>query len=301
MKVKSAKIQKKKNKKWIVIVLFSFTFLFIFHLMRLQAKNKMDFRKVSIYSWNIEDVNDAMLIEICDELNINTFYQAISADNLNTDEWKKLLKELTEKGIDCYLLQGNPKQAYEEGAESMKEVVNKVKKFNDENEYKIKGIVWDVEFYLDKTQYQEESKKNCFERYYKNMLEIYDYAKQREIETVQVIPYWLDTEIGEEALERLIKNTCDSIEVMNYYKQRAKEHIRNEIDYAKKYDKEIVTIAELQEADGVSVIDKISFYQDGLESCQKEIKEILDTYDYEKLGYAYHYYKYLKILYENQK
>lgn len=295
--MKIIKKRVRKNRKRRNVLLISLIVLLIFLALNVQAK---DLKRIGVYSWNIDDVEINKLREMAKKLDINAFYQYIKIDDLESDKAEKLLNGLINERIDFYLLQGTPEQAYEPNVISMKKVIDKVVKFNQENGNVIKGIVWDVEFYLEEKQYQNENKAKAFENYYKNMKILYEYAKEKKIEIVQVIPYWLDTVIGNTELEAFIRDTCDSIEVMNYYKEKSIEHIENEYIYAKKYDKSIVTISELQEADGTSVTEKITFYSDGLEKCHKNVEEIIEYYNYEKFGYAYHYYKYLEILYENE-
>ena len=298
MKIIKRRVRKNRKKSNVLLILFVFLLivLLIFLVLKVQAK---DLKRIAVYSWNIDDIEINKLQEMARKLDINALYQYIKIDNLKSEKIKKLLEGLKSKKINFYLLQGTPEQAYESDVTSMKTVIDKVVNFNQENGNIIKGIVWDVEFYLEEKQYQNENKAKAFEYYYQNMKILYEYAKGKKIEIVQVIPYWIDTVIGNTELEAFIRDTCDSIEVMNYYKEKSIEHIKNEYMYAQKYDKSIVTISELQEEDGIAVTEKITFYSDGLENCHKNVEKILEYYNYEKFGYAYHYYKYLKILYEN--
>ena len=51
-----------------------------------------------------------------------------------------------------------------------------------------------------------------------------------------------------------------------------------------------------QDESVVSIVPEVTFYGDGIEACKEDMEKILKEYKYDKLGYAYHYYKYLKIL-----
>ena len=223
--MKIIKKRVRKNRKRRNVLLISLIVLLIFLALNVQAK---DLKRIGVYSWNIDDVEINKLREMAKELDINAFYQYIKIDDLESDKAEKLLNGLINERIDFYLLQGTPEQAYEPNVISMKKDIDKVVKFNQENGNVIKGIVWDVEFYLEEKQYQNENKAKAFENYYKNMKILYEYAKEKKIEIVQVIPYWLDTVIGNTKLEAFIRDTCDSIEVMNYYKEKSIEHIKNE-------------------------------------------------------------------------
>lgn len=291
---------KHKRKKIILIVILSIIFFIMFY-SEVRQDNEVKFeRKCSVYSWNIEDIDYEELEVIFEDLKINSLYQYIKKERINSLEIQNLSQKMYYMGVDLYLLAGAPSYAYDDEIIAMKSIIDEVVVFNNSNEYKIKGIVFDVEFYLDEKRYNKNSKDDCFEIYYNNMKKAYEYAKNKEVEFITVIPYWIDTEFSENKLEDLIANTCDGVEVMNYYKSKSKKHIENEIKYAKQYDKEIVTISELQDESVTSIVPEITFYNDGLTACKTDMENILKKYEYDKLGYAYHYYKYLNILYKNE-
>lgn len=246
----------------------------------------------------METINYEELKEVTNSLKINSFYQYVSRNNINNNkDLKNLVKYLDSINIDTYLLCGSPSYAYDDGLDKMKNIIDEVVKFNTENSKKINGIVFDVEFYLESNHYNDNTKKECYKSYLNNMNNAYEYSRGKDIEFIIVIPYWLDTTFGYEELENLICSACDSVEIMNYYKSKSIEHVENEINIARKYDKNIVTISELQEADGNSITDKITFYNDGLSKCKDDMENILNHYDYDKLGYAYHEYNSLIKLY----
>lgn len=287
---------KHKRKKIVLIIILIIIFFIAFQPTIIKDSERKFERKCSVYSWNMEDINYEELETISRELKINSFYQYTKKEKINSYEFANLLENLYLMGVNLYILAGAPSYAYDDEINNMKNIIDEVAIFNNNNEHKISGIVFDVEFYLEKSRYNLDTKEECFKIYYNNMKKAYEYAKSKEIKIALVIPYWLDTEFGENELEKIIKNTCDSVEVMNYYKNKSIEHIENEVKYAKKYDKEIVTVSELQDESVVSIVPEVTFYGDGIEACKEDMEKILKEYKYDKLGYAYHYYKYLKIL-----
>lgn len=289
---------KHKRKKIVLIVILIIIFVIICQPSVIQDSDEKFERKCSLYSWEVADVDYNKLESICEDLKINCFYQYVPTRQINTKEIEMLVEKLYLMDVKFYLLVGEHEYAYDQQMFDMESIIDEVVVFNQNNEIKIEGIVFDVEFYLDEYKYNSNSKRDCFEDYYNNMKNAYDYSRNKDIEFITVIPYWLDTEIGESELEKLIKNACDTVEVMNYYKSKTIEHIENETKFAKKYNKEIVTISELQDENVKSIVPEITFFYDGLKNCRKSMEKILQRYKYDKMGYAYHYYKYVKILYE---
>ena len=81
---------------------------------------------------------------------------------------------------------------------------------------------------------------------------------------------------------------------MNYTKDTMLEGISKEIELAKKYNKQIENIAELQAPnDNNSVTDEDTFYNDGIEACLEKFNQIEQKYNYNNLGFSYHYYPYI--------
>lgn len=288
-----------KKKKGYIIAFLLILIYIIIQVTYIVAKEN-DKMRISVYSWHIDKVDCQEFKSISKDLDINSFYQYMPALEINTSEtFNNLVNDLKKFGVKTYLLTGTPNQVYDEEIIELKKLIDEVEKYNINNDVKLEGIVLDAEFYLDE-KYNKENKEGCFLDYYNNVKKAYEYAKKKNIKFILVIPYWLDTTFGVDKLEILIKDSCDSIEVMNYYKQKTKEHIKSEIELAKKYNKSIVTISELQKAnEEEAVTTQITFYTDGLQACTEDMKLILKEYNYNKLGYAYHYYDYLIELYNN--
>lgn len=296
------KMQKiKKKVYWIIF--FLIIICATAHVTYIIAKENSE-KRIGIYSWNIENINYDELKEISSNLGVNSFYQYMSYKKINSDEsFKTLVNYLDTIDVSTYLLAGTPEYAYDEDINILKSIIDEVAIYNLNNDVKLHGILYDVEFYLD-DRYSGEKEQECFEIYYKNMKKAYEYSKEKGIKFILVLPYWIDTKFGNENLEKLIRDACDSVEIMNYYKNKSTEHIALEVEYAKKYKKSIVTISELKAPDDKgSVTEKITFYNDGLSVCNENMKNVSKNCNYNKMGYAYHYYIYLRELYyrENVK
>lgn len=294
---------KKNGKKkrifcWIIFLCVIFLELScISNYIQCVSKNR-----IGVYSWRMDKINYGEVKKLVKDLEINSFYQYVPVSQINSNkEFTEFVDFLDSVDVDTYFLCGAPKYGYDDEILEIKKIVDAVYKYNLNNKTKLHGIVLDAEFYLD-NRYKTEDKRTCFEIYCKNMKKAHEYSKEKGIELILVIPYWLDTEFGDEGLEMLIRDACDSIEVMNYYKAKSYEHIKSEVEFAQKYDKSIVTISELQEAnDDNTITEEITFYKDGLVASRNDMLNILQKYKYDKFGYAYHYYDYLIELYDRDE
>jgi len=153
------------------------------------------------------------------------------------------------------------------------------------------GIAIDSEFHTTE-EYEnasEEMKANMFKEYVDSMKSAYSYAKEKNLKYVACIPTWYDL-LNEEQLENLVKDGCDYIQLMNYEKENMVKAMAKEVELAKKYNKPIESIAELQPTGYNGVTDDITFYNDGVEACIEKFKEIDQTYKYDLLTFSYHYY-----------
>ena len=106
-------------------------------------------------------------------------------------------------------------------------------------------------------------------------------VKEENLELILAIPYWFD-HISTDLLEELIQNT-DGISVMNYIPDKTSENIKEEIQYAKKYQKQINTIYEIDKNNEIT-----------LKEIEKDYQEIKKENQLKSLGIAYHYYKTMK-------
>ena len=114
------------------------------------------------------------------------------------------------------------------------------------------------------------------------------------------MPVWLDS-LDEEILEEIIKLDYDHIAYMNYNKKNALENISKEVELAKKYNKKIVNIAELQNPDKhKGLLESETFYNDGIIVCNQKLTQILNKYNYNNLGISYHEYNSLVELMEKE-
>ena len=101
-------------------------------------------------------------------------------------------------------------------------------------------------------------------------------------------------------LEKLISYACDGVAVMNYNRRDEYGQMAMEVGFAREYGKEILCIYELQKP-GKHELEEINTYaNEGLKALWKSRERLEKQFGYDKLGFAYHYYKPLKEMLEGE-
>ena len=134
---------------------------------------------------------------------------------------------------------------------------------------------------IERDEIIEEFELDSFKDYVEEIKKTYSYTQEENLELILAIPYWFD-HISTDLLEELIQNT-DGISVMNYIPDKTSENIKEEIQYAKKYQKQINTIYEIDKNNEIT-----------LKEIEKDYQEIKKENQLKTLGIAYHYYKTMK-------
>ena len=137
----------------------------------------------------------------------------------------------------------------------------------------------------------DENADAYFPVYVENCKHVYQVAQSYGIPVEICIPYWWDSAYGfDEGLEDLIANACDSVAVMNYYKAGKEiKHIADELALCEKYDKPIVNITEMQAPGTHGLTENNTYYNDGVDAVEAMWSDMEAYFDYDKLGYSYHY------------
>ena len=248
----------------------------------------------STFIWNVDSVNLSKLNTQVERLGINTLYVQIPRDLETSMQIKKIINFCKLKNIDLYLLDGDNDWYMEEERHNVIETIDKVSEFNKKVDYIIKGIKFDIEFYTTdfyKSLESKEDKITEFQKFYEANKEFSEYAKEKELKYAIDLPVWLNR-LDERILEEIVKLDYDHIAYMNYDRPSSMKNLDEEVELAKKYDKKLVNIFELQNPeDHEGLPDTDTYYKDGLEVCEQKMNEILQKYNYYKLGKSYHEYK----------
>ena len=171
----------------------------------------------------------------------------------------------------------------------LKEVERAVEYNKAAGEYKFVGIQFDVEPYclLD----FEENADEYMAIYVENSKLAYKAAHEAGLLVEICIPYYWDSayEYYDE-LEDLIANACDRVVVMNYYKKNKEAaHISYELELCKKYNKPIINATETIPAGQHGLTENNTYYNDGIDAIETMWNSLDGFFQYDKLGYAFHY------------
>ena len=248
-------------------------------------------KKSSIFSWNKEYVYleyADQVAEVMDALNCDTIYQEIS-EKLSEEEVLAYLKRQARMGNKIWYLAGDRHWALEENADTMKAIVEEVIVWNEKagEDCGFEGIVWDVEPYL--LEEWDENPDACMTQYVNNCKVTYEMAKAANLEVLICIPYHYDNHGMEAGLEELIAEACDGVAVMNYNKEDEAGQIATELALAKKYDKELIHITELQQPGMHGLEEMNTYYHDGIDAVKESWEQLEEVCEYEKLGFSWHY------------
>ncbi len=251
---------------------------------------------VSIFSWSTDQTSSqgfTDLLEVLTMNRINSSYQYFSDTDIENYVPKNYISILNEKNISTYYLTGDPSWATERRNRSMRSKIRSIAEYNEKvsNNEKFKGIVFDVEPYL--LSDWDDDRDDIMDKFLKNMIDSYLYAKEFDLTVIVCIPYWFDNNYYD-IVESMIKDASDEIAVMNYYRNKEIVNIENEVELCKKYEKKIICISELQQPDSSSVPETITYFNFGLNVLWRMWNQIYSYFNYSSLGFSYHYYKPLK-------
>lgn len=246
-----------------------------------ESKNEpLDYTK-AVWWWN-KDL-ETKYLDFAIENKINEIYYCDSAFDEST---KEFLKKANENHIDVYFLTGD--YSWLTDSTGLYNFINQYQQFQENSEYKYKGIHLDIE------PHQDPNFSNNRIELIKNLITLVmtlDY--QYNIEFQYDIPFWLEDNIiidnvKKKAYEWII-DYADKVVIMSY--RDTKEAILSvaleEYSYAASQNKEIMLSVETYSTEG----DFVSFYEEGKTFLNNEINSIFDDKPMGIEGIAIHHIK----------
>lgn len=289
---------KRLNKILLLIMLMSMISAgLVFWYMKYQEKTTENREIRALFSWTSEAVDDKeVLFETMKKANLNTIFQSFMTDRENNGAF---LKSAYEKEIKVYALTGDPRWAMDSTGSSMMERVARISEINRNiaEEYRISGIVLDVEPYLLDTFLGQQ--QEVMESFVQGLQRTYQEAKKQNLEFGVCIPYYYDSWNLNQELEKIIMSS-DFILVMNYYREKEIEHMAFEMELAERHQKQLITIYELQEPGKYGLTDKNTYFNEGLDKVEKNFLKIREYFGNQNVSVAYHEYESLKELLEDE-
>lgn len=259
-----------------------------------------------MFSWDegvMEPEEWQTLYEVMDEADVTVIYQKFSREILESEESGAFVTGLKERDVDVYALMGEASWAYERDGRSLIEQIRHVAEYNQrhKDKGKIQGVMVDVEPYLlDEWNGGGEKREELMAGYAACMERAYGFALEKGLDFLVCVPTFYDA-TNDQILERLVAYGCDGIAVMNYNRKDEYGQMAKEVGFAREYGKKVICIYELQKP-GKHELEEINTYaNEGLEALRQSAWRLGRQFGYDRLRFAYHYYKPLKELLEKER
>lgn len=276
-------------------LIFLCTMIVLLVLILIQIGSGVKEEEIGLFSWSFSKAfkQKEKLFDMMQEIGVDSLYQEFTQD-LSQEVITEFLKLAHEYSIDVYYLAGTPEWGMEESSESMMTYIQHIVAFNESlpEDIRLKGIVLDVEPYL--TEEWDEDQESVINQYVEVMGRAYKKIVKNGLEAVICIPYFYDSLGYKNQLETLIKDGCDTVAVMNYYKEKEQEHISEEVKLARQYAKKIIQIYELKAPGTHGLTEKTTYYNEGLTSILESWECLKSFFNYRLFSFALHDYDALK-------
>ncbi len=248
----------------------------------------------SLYCWSLSELNYRKLEKLVNSLEISTLNVSVSKEKIDSAEFEKLVDFCETKRLELYLLVGKSNWYTIDNSLNLREIADKIAEYNAKRKFHINGIVGDIEFYtLEEYKVStKEERKEYFKQYVDTVEYNIQYLKNLNLDYVVCMPTWLHS-IDYGLLEKLMSLDCKRYEIMNYSKKYMMDSLDEEIELAKKYNKQIISIGEFAPVSD-KVSDDESMANDGIEYFLNIQEQLNSKYKYDNLFFGYHHYRVLK-------
>lgn len=290
-----------KGKTWITVLSVMFLVVILAGIWwlgisgRLIAEGTWD--GAGLFSWDssvMESNQRERMFDLMEQQKLTVLYQYISSDT-QIELVQEFLTAASQRGVAVWLLTGEPAWGLDPEGARMVDAVKRASSYHAglPEECRFVGILMDCEPYL--TEEWDEEPDEVMESWVCAMEQGRRAANRKGLLFSACIPYYLDTKGYQSQLEELIQNGCDTLAIMNYYKENEAAHIQTELALARGEDRPVTVIYELQKPDGQhDLTDMNTYYHDGLGAVRKSWHAIIHELGTEGLSIALHEYKALQ-------
>lgn len=244
--------------------------------------------------WNTRKIveNPDSLVNFLKENRFNEIYLQIDP-KLEDKYYRYFIKIANSNGIKVYALDGNPMWALKNNRRELDSFLNWVIKYNNSKaqDEKFIGIHLDVEPYI--LSLWQTNRNKVISDYVEYISYIKGFCAKNNLKVAVDIPFWFDEIKIPKQKINLAEYTISQVDSINImaYRDRAQsiiDIVKNEINYGKKYNKNIVISVE---TGNTKEGENITFYQEGLKFMLNEINKVDDYYKniYNNYGFAVHY------------
>ncbi len=238
-----------------------------------------------LFAWGGETLlpeNRGALTDTLARLDADVLYQEFPAGT-GAETAAEFLTDMEAAGVEVYCLAGAPEWGLEEDGRSLVEAIDRAAALGPG----VRGVMADVEPYL--TPAWDRDSDAVMERYVSGMAAAREHARGRGLSLIACIPYWYDNDHAD-ALARLMATGCDGVAVMNYYRGAEAEHLRTELELARRAGIPTVCVSEFQQPGTHDLTDKTTYYTDGLEAARESWAAVREALGDGGLSFAYHWY-----------
>lgn len=270
-----------------------------FRERKLSAVDASSQGRSSMFAWDLYFFNGGAfpaLSEVLTAYKIDRVYQDIPVPYFQSQELSDMVARMAGLNIEVAALAGDRRWP-EEGLDEYKEWIDALHAYNqDHPAQKISAVALDVESYT-LSSFKKDPAAG-FAAYAQCMEEAYQYARQRDLQVVQVIPTTLDS-IDRQQFEWFVEHCCDEISIMNYYKDTALAAIWNEVHTCRRLGVPVETIYETMPVNSYySVTKEKTYFYSGTRALANAVEEMRKTYG-SSLGIAYHHFETMYHMYTN--
>ncbi len=253
----------------------------------------------SMFAWDMYFLNSGAfpaLSNVLTAYKIDRVYQDIPAPYFQVQELPDMLERMDALGIQVIALAGDRRWP-EKGLDEYKDWIDALDGYNQGHpSRKISSVALDVESYT-LSSFKKDPAAG-FAAYARCMEEAYQYARERGLRVVQIIPASLDA-IDRDQFEWFVGHCCDELSVMNYYKDTELAAIWNEVLTCRRLGVPVETIFETMPVnDYYSVTKEKTYFYSGARSLAGAVEEMRDVYG-PSLGIAYHHFETMYHVYTN--
>ncbi len=254
-------------------------------------------QQASIFSWHQENIiaDTKTFFTTLKELNIDSVYQYFSS-SLSDQEIKEFVDKCDENKIDLYYLCGEKEYGLIKNQAKWLNEVDQVLRLQQITHKQIKGVVFDVEPYL--LDEYDQDPLAVMDQFVENGQAAYNYAKENSLEVILCIPYYYDHKGYHDQLEKLVKECCDQLAIMNYYRKDEAKHIQDEVKLCKQYNKQCINIYEFN--DGKGITKQNTYHDIGLTGAYDNFTKLKEKLADDKLKLSLHDYDAIRELLENE-
>ena len=244
---------------------------------------------VSVFSWHFELTDPAKsdeYVDVLKKLNVTRIYQNVSEKVMSDSEIRYQICNLADRGIETVALTGD-KSWVNDGLKEYKSIIDSIVRYNESvnKKLRIKAIALDVESHL--LPEWKNNKTKVFKKYINVMSEAKEYANERNLKVIQVIPTYYDN-VNKTLFNKFLEKCCDEISIMNYDIKNSGRAIKYEVEACAKKKIPVETIFETMPiSDEHGVEEGTTYYYKGFNALKKGAKSLKKAYG-SSLGVAYH-------------